>query len=255
MWVKSQFITDRGQLRSSNEDAGGVFYNEEGQVLAIVADGMGGHQAGEVASQLAVSILKEKWEQSQPFQTPIQAESWLQTVVEQMNTIVYERSLEDQEFDGMGTTIVISICTEDFVTIAHIGDSRFYLLRDEMLEQITEDHSLVNELIRTGQISKVDAEQHPRKNVLLRAVGTEENVAVDIETIGWDQGNSALLCSDGLTNKISDEEIEHYLRTTSNLNDVAKELIHVANERGGEDNITIALIKNELPEEEGDSLC
>lgn len=248
-------MTDRGQLRSSNEDAGGVFYNEAGQMIAIVADGMGGHQAGEVASQLAVSILQEKWEASQPFQTPIEAENWLRTVVEQMNTIVYKRSLEDQNFDGMGTTVVISLCTDDFVTIAHIGDSRCYLLRDETLEQITEDHSLVNELIRTGQISKTDAEHHPRKNVLLRAVGTEETVTVDIETIGWDKGNSALLCSDGLTNKIADGEIEDYLRTISNLDDVAKELIDIANERGGEDNITVALIKNELPEEEGDSPC
>lgn len=253
--MDGQFLTDRGQMRSTNEDAGGIFNNSSGQVLAIVADGMGGHQAGEVASQLAVSIIKELWEQSEEINTPIEIENWLRHAVEKMNDVIYKRSLEEIEMEGMGTTVVISVCTFEFVTIAHVGDSRCYLLNDSALEQITEDHSLVNELIRTGQISQTDAEQHPRKNVLLRAVGTEESVHVDIETIGWDQDNSLLLCSDGLTNKLTDAELEEYLRSTDSLEEVSQTFIHVANERGGEDNITLAIIQNMLSEEEGEPSC
>lgn len=253
--MDGQFRTDRGQMRSSNEDAGGVFYNDVGQVLAIVADGMGGHQAGEVASQLAVSIMKELWEQSETFTAPVEVENWLRTAVEKMNKEIYEHSLKENEFEGMGTTVVISVCTLEFVTIAHIGDSRCYLLNETKLEQITEDHSLVNELIRTGQITEVDAEQHPRKNVLLRAVGTEETVNVDIQTIAWDKDNRVLLCSDGLTNKISHTELEHYLQTVENLAEVSNDLIHIANERGGEDNITLAIVQNVLPNEAGGQSC
>lgn len=251
MCVEARFLTDQGQIRSMNEDAGGIFYNQANQLLAIVADGMGGHQAGEVASQLAVSIVKEKWEQENSLNTPLETENWLKSTIVEMNKKIYEHSMKEDHLKGMGTTIVISICTFDYVTIAHIGDSRCYLLNDTKFDQITEDHSLVNELIRTGQISKVDAEQHPRKNVLLRALGTEESVNIDIETIGWEKGNRLLLCSDGLTNKLSDREIENYLRTSQNLEKTTNELIDEANARGGEDNITLAIIQNEV----GDPSC
>lgn len=250
-----QFITDRGQMRSLNEDAGGIFYNEAGQLLAIVADGMGGHLAGEVASQLAVSIIKEQWEAEASIHTPVEAEHWLKDMMARVNATIYEKSLEKEEYEGMGTTVVLSICTTDFVSIAHIGDSRCYLLNETNFELLTSDHSLVNELIRTGQITKMDAEQHPRKNVLLKAVGTEEIVHADIETINWETNNRLLLCSDGLTNKVPDEEIEQLLRETENIADLTKEFIHLANERGGEDNITIAIIQKASSSQEGDSSC
>lgn len=250
-----QFITDRGQLRATNEDAGGIFYNKAGQLLAIVADGMGGHLAGEVASQLAVSFIKKQWESIDRIDTPVEAEDLLQTIMTKMNTEIYHCSLEKEEYEGMGTTVVISICTKDFVSIAHIGDSRCYLLNETKFEQLTNDHSLVNELIRTGQITKLDAEQHPRKNVLLKAVGTEESVHPDIQTINWEANNILLLCSDGLTNKITDEEIERYLRDGQEIDHLAKEFIHLSNERGGEDNISLALIKKSTSNQVGDSPC
>ncbi len=250
-----QFLTDRGQLRTINEDAGGIFYNEAGQLLAIVADGMGGHLAGEVASQLAVSIIKKQWELIEKINTPVEAEEWLQNTMTEMNTTIYQYSLEKEEYEGMGTTVVISICTTDFVSIAHIGDSRCYLLNETKFEQLTNDHSLVNELIRTGQITKLDAEQHPRKNVLLKAVGTEESVHADIQTINWEAENVLLLCSDGLTNKLTDEELEQYLRNVQEVDTLAKEFIHLANDRGGEDNISLALIKKDTSIQVGDSPC
>src|SRR5699024_6979843 len=159
--MDGHFMTDRGKVRTVNEDAGGIFYNKSNQLLTIVADGMGGHQAGEVASQLAVSVAKQQWEEIDELHTPAEAEAWMQEIMEQMNREVYERSLEATMYEGMGTTIVIGLCLREFVTIAHVGDSRCYLYDGDVLKQVTADHSLVNELIRSGQISKDDAEEHP----------------------------------------------------------------------------------------------
>lgn len=239
-----RFITDRGQVRSVNEDAGGIYANSSGQLLTIVADGMGGHKAGEVASDLMVFSIKEFWEHSEEIQTPGQAEEWLTKTLERINTIIYQKSLKAEKYTGMGTTAVISICTDDYVTVANIGDSRCYLLNESGFLQITDDHSYVNELVRTGQISVEDAEQHPKKNLLLRAIGTEETVKSDVKSISWDQKDKLLLCSDGLTNKVSDDEIASLLRSNDSISVISKKLIEIANERGGEDNITLAIINN-----------
>jgi protein phosphatase len=252
--MKGYFITDQGQVRSNNEDSGGIFYNTSGQLLAMVADGMGGHQAGEVASSLAVAFAEEAWRHTQALHTPTEVEAWLEETIQAMNQSIYEHSLENEAYEGMGTTVVVSICTEDFITIAHIGDSRAYLF-SEHFKQLTTDHSLVNELVRTGQISKGDAEQHPRKNVLLRVVGTEASVEVDIETIGWSRCQSILLCSDGLTNKITDEELKQLFQKYDQPKEMAEKLIDLANERGGEDNITIAIVAHSCEDETGDDPC
>lgn len=252
--MKGYFITDQGQVRSVNEDDGGIFYNPSGQVLAMVADGMGGHKAGEVASQLAVTFVQQAWRDVEEISTPKEAEAWLVQVITEMNQSIYARSREDKELEGMGTTVVLSVCLEESITIAHIGDSRAYLFSDNEFKQLTNDHSLVNELIRTGQITKGDAEQHPRKNVLIRAVGTEETVNPDIGTVGWSDGDCLLLCSDGLTNKVSDEEMAKLFQRFEQLEEMTKELIHLANERGGEDNITLAILEY-ASKENGDAVC
>lgn len=143
----------------------------------------------------------------------------------------------------MGTTIVSAICTDQFATIGHIGDSRCYLFNQHGFQQITEDHSLVNELVKTGQISKEDAEHHPRKNVLLRALGTEKDVKLDIKTISVDEHDQLLLCSDGLSNKLSEQAMLDILTSDRSLEEKAQTLIHLANEHGGEDNITLAIVE------------
>jgi len=249
------YMTDRGRVRSVNEDAAGIFYNQANQLLAIVADGMGGHQAGEVASQLAITVAKEEWESQVRLETPQEIETWVHSLMEKINLKIYESSLEKTAYDGMGTTAVITACLEEFVTIAHVGDSRCYIYNDDTFKQVTEDHSLVNELIRTGQISKNDAEKHPRKNVLLRALGTEETTKIDIKTIPWNKGNRLMLCSDGLTNKITEEELTSYVQQKDDIEALLDELIDLANERGGEDNITVALIENNIQHEVGDTSC
>lgn len=253
--MNGHVATDRGQIRTINEDAGGIFYNKAKQMLAIVADGMGGHQAGEVASELAVSYMETKWKESEPFQTPVEAEEWLETTLAEMNKMIYERSLEKEEYKGMGTTVVLSVCTPEFVTIAHIGDSRCYLIHDNLIERLTNDHSLVNELVRTGQITEMDAELHPRKNVLLKAVGTEETVTPDIKSIHWEEKHFLLLCSDGLTNKVSEEEIANLVCDNEDLAKTCQVFIDLANERGGEDNITIAIIENAVNDKVGEPPC
>lgn len=253
--MKTNFMTDQGQVRPVNEDAGGVFYHTPNQVLAIVADGMGGHNAGEVASSLAVRTLENKWNSIPDNLQAEDAAAWIKEAINEANKIIFDHSRNDAALEGMGTTIVLAICTEDYLAIGHVGDSRAYLMKNGNINQVTEDHSLVNELLKTGQISEGDAEEHPRKNVLLRAVGTEENVEADIHTFTWQEGDTLLLCSDGLINKISDEEIKRLYSTEKDNETWSKELMHAANERGGEDNITLAVVRYEHPDQSGDALC
>ncbi|MFP7494131.1 Stp1/IreP family PP2C-type Ser/Thr phosphatase [Terribacillus saccharophilus] len=239
--MRGFFITDRGQIRSHNEDAGGVFSNSNAQYLAVIADGMGGHKAGDVASQLAISHLRSWWETAAVFDSPQQTEEAIKQAIKDVNTSVYGASQESEELSGMGTTVVAAVCTDDFVTIAHIGDSRCYLLNEEGFKQVTEDHSLVNELVRSGEITEQDAEHHPRKNVLLRALGTDQDVEMDLVSITWEAGDRLLLCSDGLSNKIDKQELLQYLTSGEEIEHIAARLVTIANERGGEDNISLII--------------
>lgn len=243
--MEGYFLTDRGKIRAHNEDSGGLFYNTDNQLIAIIADGMGGHQAGDVASQLATKLMKQKWQTAARVNAPDEAETWLSATISEVNQSIYEHSLQNKECEGMGTTIVAAICTDEFLTIAHVGDSRGYLYNENGFNQVTEDHSLVNELLRSGQISEQDAEWHPRKNIILKAIGTEETVLEDILTVVWETGNKLLLCSDGLSDKLNEQEIATYLSSTEDLKETGLEMISLANERGGEDNITLILIQYE----------
>lgn len=241
--MKAFFMTDRGKVRQHNEDNGGVFINQSGQKIAIVADGMGGHRAGDVASHLTIMKIREKWEETNGIESAEQAEKWLRENIKLVNLDVFQHAQNHSECEGMGTTIVAVILTKLFSTIAHIGDSRCYILNESGFSQITEDHSLVNELVRTGQISKEDAENHPRKNVLTRALGTEVFVDVDIKTIVFEEGDFLLLCSDGLSNKVHEQELASTIKNDKTIDEKAATLIDLANEYGGEDNITLVIIE------------
>ena len=249
------FYTDRGKVRSHNEDAGGLFQNISGQYLGVIADGMGGHKAGDVASEMASTMFRKKWKQLNKLDTPEQAEKWLGNIIQSINTEIYELSQKQQECSGMGTTIVIAIFTEEFITVAHIGDSRCYKIQNSKLTQITEDHSLVNELVRSGEISKQDVQHHPQKNVVLKALGTESDIKADIQSLSWEQEDMVLLCSDGLTDKVSDDTILKYLTSDQPIVTIGKQLIDLANERGGEDNVSLVIMKYVFLEEKGDKEC
>ncbi|OEH91215.1 Stp1/IreP family PP2C-type Ser/Thr phosphatase [Bacillus solimangrovi] len=239
------FESDKGKVRAHNEDAGGVFLNTAASTcLVLVADGMGGHQAGDVASRMTVEGLEHAW-QSAEFSTSEEAKNWLIQTIEEVNEHLLQYSKSHDECKGMGTTIVSAICTEEYVVVAHIGDSRCYIKNQYDFKQITSDHSLVNELVRSGQISAEDAENHPRKNVLMRALGTEEGVIVDVKTLTWEEGDLILLCSDGLTNKVSDEDMHEILASNLSLHEQAAQLTAMANEGGGEDNITVAVVQHQ----------
>ena len=253
--MKWEFMTDQGRVRNHNEDAGGLFLNDAGQYLSVIADGMGGHQAGDVASQMASSIIEKEWYEIDEINNPEEAERWLKTIVHQVNNQIYEKSVSSKEYQGMGTTVVMGICTPDFITLAHVGDSRCYMINDKGFSQITEDHSLVNELVRSGQITHEDAEHHPRKNVILKALGTEEATYPDVRSISWEPGNMILLCSDGLSDKVSSSELQTFMENKESIEDKANGLIALANERGGEDNISLLIVHHDLDTKEGGPTC
>ncbi|WP_096154683.1 MULTISPECIES: Stp1/IreP family PP2C-type Ser/Thr phosphatase [Bacillus] len=247
--MNSVFLTDIGRIRSHNEDNGGIFVNKDNEVLAVVCDGMGGHQAGDIASAKAVEQIKTLWEETSNISSPDHAEVWLTETISQVNSEINLYANKNGDCYGMGTTVVAAVCGDSFLSIAHVGDSRGYITMNENLKQLTDDHSFVYELVKSGQITKEDAEFHPRKNVLLQALGTDSHVKVDVKTIAVDEDSTLLLCSDGLTNKLNDRTIFEVLQHAEmTLGEKAEKLISIANENGGEDNITVAIVELSVTE-------
>src|SRR5699024_1635951 len=253
--MEGRFFTDRGNVRNHNEDAGGIVLHADNQPLLIVADGMGGHKAGDVASDMTISMIKELWEDVDYFSTPEMIEDWLQNVLVDVNAVIYEKANTNEAFVGMGTTVVIAVCIDDFISVAHIGDSRCYILNQSGFMQITEDHSLVSALVRSGQITEEEAHHHPRKNIVLKSLGTEESVHADIQSLSWEAGDKLLLCSDGLSDKITNDELKTWIEKDEHYDTIGQQLIDLANERGGEDNISLIIVKHESDGKEGDASC
>ncbi len=228
-----------GLVRKVNQD-GYVIQQESGKEhFVCVADGMGGHVAGEVASALALKIIQET------LQTTVadDPESRIRTAVLRANEQVYEQSAHTDMYAGMGTTIVTALIHGESMWIAHVGDSRAYLLRgNEELLQLTEDHSLVNELVRRGQIGPQEAVHHPQRHMLTRALGTLPNVSVECRNVSWGSGDVLLICSDGLTTHVSDEQIYNILITVSDLQTKVDQLIQAALDNGGHDNVTVVAV-------------
>jgi PPM family protein phosphatase len=221
-------ITDTGRKRRRNEDA----YVCEPPLFAI-ADGMGGAQAGEVASRLAAAALKESGADTG-------GEQRISALIQEANRRVYDRSSSDPNTSGMGTTITVALVENGNVAFGHVGDSRAYLIRDGSMEQVTEDHSLVNELLKSGKLSREEAETHPQRSVITRALGTDPDVDVDTFTIEAEEGDLFLLCSDGLTDMVGEREIlELVERNRKDIDAALKSLVKAANRSGGEDNITV----------------
>ena len=221
-------VTDPGRKRRRNEDA----YVVKPPLFAV-ADGMGGPRAGEVASGLAAAAVKAS-------EAAGGGEEQVITLIQSANRSVYERSSEDESVSGMGTTMTVAVVDGRGVTIGHVGDSRAYLARGGTLEQLTEDHSLVSELVRAGKLSPEEAENHPQRSVITRALGTDPDVDVDSFTVTPEEGDIFLICSDGLTTMVGDETIAQVLEGhRGDLGGAAKELIRLANKAGGEDNITV----------------
>ena len=239
--MQIEFQTNVGRKRKSNQDTVGVYTNKAGIVIGIVADGMGGHQAGDTASQLAVTGLGTSWEQT-ALETQEEVARWIVSGIQKENKEIYQEGNNDPSKFGMGTTVVAVALLKEEVLIAHVGDSRGYIIRDNDIKQLTSDHSLVNELVKTGEITSDMAENHPRKNVLLRSVGVPGDVEVDISVAAVRNKDYILLCSDGLSNMLSDSEMKDIILQDISLNEKVTQLIDEANEAGGRDNITVLLI-------------
>ena len=232
--------TDTGRKRRRNEDA----LVCEPPLFAI-ADGMGGAKAGEVASRLAAETLREQELGDLP------APEQTVELIREANRRVFAYSSENASARGMGTTMTVALVEENKVTIGHVGDSRAYLLRDEQLTQLTQDHSLVAELVRSGRLSAEEAESHPRRSVITRALGTDSEVEVDVFSLQGQDRDIYLLCSDGLTSMVSDDEIASLLSASrDDLDEATKKLVAAANQAGGEDNISVVLFSLEGVEPE-----
>ncbi|MBQ7950832.1 MAG: Stp1/IreP family PP2C-type Ser/Thr phosphatase [Clostridia bacterium] len=228
--------TDVGNVRTLNEDS---FYFEttpQGYVM-IVADGMGGHNGGEVASKMAVDSIREYMNQNDIFSDP---EVTLRQAIKCANDAVFHAATKQAELEGMGTTLVMAVGNEKTICVANVGDSRAYLVSKNKLLQITKDHSFVNELVKKGVLTKEEAKKHPKSNIILKALGLEADVYPDIFLLEKKKTDKVLLCTDGLTGMVSDEEILEVMAQFNKKNACA-ELVRLAKEHGGTDNVTVVI--------------
>lgn len=236
-------ITDIGQIRDINQDCMFVG-NIENFPLYIVADGMGGHNAGEVASCMAVDIIKEVFEDN--IKLLKDKENIKETIEEAIyvaNRKIYLESKKILKYAGMGTTITLAYILNNHIYIGHVGDSRAYFVTEGEIYQITDDHSLVNELIKNGSITPEEAINHPQKNLITRAVGTSSEIQLDFYTIDYKKDDILIICSDGLSNMLNNDDILKLIRSEKDIDKACNKLISIANENGGRDNITVIAIK------------
>ncbi|ERL65579.1 Stp1/IreP family PP2C-type Ser/Thr phosphatase [Schleiferilactobacillus shenzhenensis] len=236
------YQSDVGRRREDNQDFAGVFKNEAGALFAVVADGMGGHQGGDVASEMAVSHLGHDFSQTD-MHTVEDAVKWLIYDLQRENDKILAVSDHYADLRGMGTTFVAVLVVGHQYIVANIGDSRCYRFSHGELEQLTEDHSLVNELLKHGEISPEEAKHHPQKNVITRTLGVSSDADADVTVFDFGPDDTLLLCSDGLTNMVSDDELKEALGGPGTLDDKCAQLIGWANDAGGLDNITVLLMQ------------
>ncbi len=243
------YLTDTGVVRDHNEDSVIVVKNEDDSVLLAVADGMGGHRAGEVASSIAISYLSKRFSESFFKMSKAAAVEWIKTSTNEINGQIFKYSEENPESKGMGTTLVLAIVTTDYILFGNIGDSSGFVMKDDKLHKVTYDHTLVNLLVSAGELTKEEASVHPKKNVLMKALGTSSEVDIDIFDCDMDV-TEILLSSDGLTGMLDREHIERVLLGEGTVEEKVHRLISKANNRGGTDNISVAyLVRTEEGED------
>lgn len=234
-------LTDSGRVRDHNEDNLIVLKNKYDEYLLAVADGMGGHKAGEVASGIVVDLLKEEFEKIDSFSDKEFTINWIRKTVSDINEKIFKYTYEHTESKGMGTTLVICICSKDYVLFGNIGDSSGFVYKDNKVFKVTKDHTLVNLLIATGELSEEDAKFHPKKNVLMKALGAVNPAEVDIFDVE-NNIDGVILASDGLTNMLSISQIEGVLKMNISIEEKVKKFITKSNNRGGTDNISVILL-------------
>ncbi|MTV47638.1 Stp1/IreP family PP2C-type Ser/Thr phosphatase [Heliobacillus mobilis] len=233
--------TDRGRVRPVNEDC---HFTDTVQGIFIVADGMGGHEAGEVASAMAVQAFTKYWQEHKLQGEPAQV---LAEACREANRVIYRESINNLQWTGMGTTLTAAYLDSASIAIAHVGDSRAYLFRGGQVRLLTRDHSLVEEMVRQGKLTEAEALSHPQRNIITRALGTRDEVQVDTILESWMPRDILVLCTDGLTNLVTADEIASMLNSSrahrpDDLGKVADQLLQLALDRGGYDNVTFLII-------------
>lgn len=238
--MKAFSITDVGQKRNMNQDYVFTSENAIGNLpnLFVVADGMGGHNAGDFASKYTVEMLIKSIESTKET-NPVRI---LKEAIEQANTKLVNQAEMHDEMKGMGTTLVAATIQNEYMYVSNVGDSRLYVISHD-IRQITKDHSLVEEMIRMGEIDREDARNHPDKNIITRAIGAGSDIVVDFFERKMESGDTVLICSDGLTNMLTDTKIKNVIKKKNKIEEKAKELVEIANRNGGKDNITVILIE------------
>lgn len=243
--MESFYITDPGIVRSHNEDSVTIVKNMLGEVMLVVADGMGGHRAGEIASGIAVDHLSKRFKSLSSIGSKLDAINWLDENVAIINAEIIKYANSNPECLGMGTTLVVAILTDDFLIFGNVGDSSGFVLKNKKLHKVTKDHTLVNVLVESGELTEEEAQNHPKKNVLMRALGASDKQELDKFAVETDV-DGILLASDGLTNMMSIEQIENILNDEElDIETKLAKLIKKCNSRGGTDNISVAYLVKE----------
>lgn len=246
--MRAYCLTDSGKVRDHNEDNLIILSNSNDEYLLAVADGMGGHKAGEVASSIAIEYLKDKFNSISTIGNKEDAIVWLRETVSEINDRIFKYTYEHSESKGMGTTLVVCVYTNEYLLFGNIGDSSGFVYKDNKLFKVTKDHTLVNLLISTGELSEEEAKFHPKKNVLMKALGAVNPAEIDIFDVEKNV-DGILLSSDGLTNMLSTSQIENVLKMDLSLEEKVRKLIMKSNNRGGTDNISVVVLDCESREE------
>lgn len=248
--MKSFYLTDVGKVRDHNEDSVVITKNAENEYLMVVADGMGGHRAGEVASSIVITHLGKRFNDLGSIGTKLDAVNWLNENINEINSEILKYSEQNPNSTGLGTTAVIAILTSEYLIFGNIGDSSGFVLKDNKLHKVTKDHTLVNLLVNVGDLTPEEAEFHPKKNVLMKALGAAPKAELDIFDVDYGV-DAIMLCSDGLTNMLTKDQIEKVLIDDEiDVDEKVIKLIRKSNARGGTDNVSVAyLLKKESGEQ------
>ncbi len=240
--MKSFFLTDTGKVRDHNEDSVIILKNSNNEYLLAVADGMGGHKAGEVASNMAIEHITNKFNSLESLGDKDKAINWIREEIAAINKSIFAYTDAHEESKGMGTTFVIALYTKDYLLFGNVGDSSGFVIKNSKLYKVTKDHTLVNLLVSSGELTPEEAKNHPKKNILMRALGANNPAEVDIFDVVDDGIEGILLSSDGLTSMLNETQIEKVIVGAGSLEEKVTRLIRKSNVRGGTDNISIACL-------------
>jgi PPM family protein phosphatase len=242
--LQFEILSDVGRKRTVNEDSAAVYTLPNGTILAVIADGMGGHLGGDYASSTAIQVIGEQFMEldSTSFEEEQQWAEWLREVVNHVNRLLYNHAGENEDLKGMGTTLEVALLRGSSCLVSHTGDSRVYAINDYGIRQVTRDHSYVNVLLDSGEITEEEAAVHPQRNWIMKAIGSEKTIEPDHYSIELNDNSYLLLCTDGLSNKVEQQLMHEVVLSDATLHDKAQKLVDLANEMGGEDNISLILI-------------